>query len=753
MPEQTIRLSVTGMMCAGCVSSVETALQSVQGVTQADVNLAERTAMVSGHFDPAAVVKSVKAAGYTAAIMQGYTAEEEKEAHEQQQYQHLWKRVWVAGIPGAFLMVGDMVLGILPGMDGSGRWFWLFTGLVTLAVMAYSGGHFYKGAWQQLKHRSSNMDTLIALGTGTAWLYSMLVVLFPDAVPSLARHAYFEAALVIIALVSFGNALEMRARGRTSAAIKSLMKLQPPVAHVIRNGQELDLPLEEVGLEETLRVRAGETVPLDGKVLEGQSHVDESMLTGESVPVAKNAGDEVTGGTLNGSGSFLMQVSHIGADTVLAQIIDMIRKAQSSKPPIARLVDKVASVFVPVVVSIAILTFVLWYWLGPEPSLSYALVTSMTVLVIACPCALGLATPIAIIAGVGKAAQSGILIRNGEALQLAAKLDTIVLDKTGTITQGKPTLNTIHVANGQDADHLLQISTSLERGSEHPLGATIRAAAKDKGLADLPVEGFSAIAGHGVQASVEGNTFFIGNTRLMQQQKLSLDDWQPRLKELDQQGQTPVFLADEKQVLALFGIADAIKDDAVESIRRLQQQGLEVIMLTGDRREVAGHIARQVGIQALHAEVLPADKSQIVADLQAQNKKVAMVGDGVNDAPALAQADIGIAIGAGTDVAIAAADITLMGSSLRGIADAITISKATNRNIWQNLFGAFVYNSLGIPVAAGVLYPFFGLLLNPMIAGAAMAMSSVTVVTNANRLSRLSLPNQNKNPARGGVQG
>lgn len=564
----------------------------------------------------------------------------------------------------------------------------------------------------------------------------MLVVLFPDAVPSLARHAYFEAALIIIALVSVGNALEMRARGRTSAAIKNLMKRQPPIAHVIRNGREIDLPLEEVGLEETLRVRVAETIPLDGKVLEGQSHVDESMLTGESIPVAKSKGDDVTGGTLNGSGSFLMQVSHIGADTVLEQIIDMIRKAQSSKPPIARLVDKVASIFVPVVITIALLTFGLWYWLGPEPSLSYAIVTSMTVLVIACPCVLGLATPISIIAGVGRAAQSGILIRNGDALQLAAKLDTIVLDKTGTITQGKPTLNAIHVADGQDENHLLQLAASLEQGSEHPLGATIRSAAKDKGLAELPVTGFNTVAGHGVQASVEGQSFSIGNTRLMRQQGLALDVWQTPLQALDKQGQTPVFLADDQQILALFGIADAIKADAVDSIQHLQQQGLDVIMLTGDRLEVAEYIARQVGIQTLHAEVLPADKSRLIAELQAQGRKVAMVGDGINDAPALAQADVGIAIGAGTDVAIAAADITLMGSSLRGIADAIAISKATNRNIWQNLFGAFVYNVLGIPVAAGILYPLTGLLLNPMIAGAAMALSSVTVVTNANRLSR-----------------
>ncbi|WML84916.1 heavy metal translocating P-type ATPase [Thiothrix subterranea] len=725
------------MMCAGCVSSVETALQSVAGVTQANVNLAERTAQVLGKVDPAALVQAVKAAGYTAAIMQGRAAEQEKEAHEQAQYQRLWRRVWVAGIPAAALFIGDMLLHVLPGMEGSGRWFWLSTGLVTLAVMVYSGGHFFTGAWQQLKHRNSNMDTLIALGTGTAWLYSMLVVLFPAAIPSLARHAYFEAALVIIALVSFGNALEMRARGRTSAAIKSLMKLQPPIAHVIRNGQELDLPLEEVGLEETLRVRAGETVPLDGKLLQGQSHVDESMLTGESVPVTKNAGDTLTGGTLNGSGSFLMQVSHIGADTVLAQIIAMIRQAQSSKPAIARLVDKVASVFVPVVVSIAIVTFMLWYWLGPEPSLSYAIVTSMTVLVIACPCALGLATPISIIAGVGKAAQSGILIRNGEALQQAAKLDTVVLDKTGTITQGKPTLNLTHAAAGQDADHLLQLAASLERGSEHPLGAAIREAAKAKGLADVPVANFTAIVGHGAQAVLDGQTWYIGNTRLMTRQGLALDAWQDRLKALDAQGQTPVFLADSQQVVALFGIADAIKPDAAASIHALQQQGLDVIMLTGDRREVAEHIAQQVGIRSVYAEVLPADKLQLIGTLQAQGRKVAMVGDGVNDAPALAQADVGIAIGAGTDAAIAAADITLVGHSLRGISHAIAVSKATVRTIWQNLFGAFIYNVLGIPVAAGLLYPFTGLLLDPMIAGLAMALSSVTVVANANRLARL----------------
>lgn len=737
MSTRTIRLSVAGMMCAGCVSSVEKALKSVKGVIEADVNLAERTALVTGDFIPDAVVKAVKEAGYTAAIMQGRKAEAEKEHREQQQYQHLWKRVWVAGIPGAILMFGDMVLGVLPGVDSSGRWFWLLTGLLTLLVMVYSGGHFFRGAWQQLKHRNSNMDTLIALGTGTAWTYSMLVVLFPAVVPSLARHAYFEAALIIIALVSLGNALEMRARGRTANAIKSLMNLQPPMAHIIRNGQEIDIPLEEVGLEETLRVRAGEIIPLDGEVIEGHSYVDESMLSGESIPVEKNTGDDVTGGTVNGTGSFLIQVSHIGADTTLAQIINMIRQAQSSKPTIARLVDKIASVFVPIVVFIALCTFGLWYWLGPEPSLSYAIVTSMTVLVIACPCALGLATPISIIAGIGKAAQAGVLIRNGEALQQAAKLDTVVLDKTGTITQGKPTVNVIYVTDGQDQNHCLQLASSLEQGSEHPLGKAIREAAKTASLHDFSVSNFKAIEGYGVQALLEERVYRIGNTRLMEQQGLELGAWEDKLHGLDVQGQTPVFLADDQQILALFGIADAIKEDAPDSIQTLQQQGLDVIMLTGDRREVAEHIAQKVGIKTVHAEVLPADKSKIVAQLQAEGHKVAMVGDGINDAPALARANIGIAIGAGTDVAIAAADVTLMGASLRGIPQAIRISKATTRNIWQNLFGAFIYNSLGIPIAAGVLYPVTGLLLNPMIAGAAMALSSVTVVANANRLSRL----------------
>ena len=736
---ETVRLSIAGMMCAGCVSSVENALQAVAGVETAHVNLAERTALIAGTAKPEDLVSVVKQAGYDAAIMQGRQAEADKQAAEEVYYKTLWRRVWVAALPGAFLMLGEMILQVLPPMHGSGRWFWLVMGLITLGVLIYSGGHFFRGAWQQLKHHSSNMDTLIALGTGTAWVYSMLVVIFPSAFPSLAQHAYFEAALVVIALVNLGNALEMRARGRTTAAIKHLMNLQPPMAHVLRNGEELDLPLEEVGLQETLRVRSGETIPLDGIVLEGQSHVNEAMLSGEALPVAKAKDSSVTGGTQNGEGSFLMKVSHIGADTVLAKIIDMIRQAQSSKPAIARLADQVASVFVPVVVAIAALTLLLWLWLGPEPSLSYALVTAMTVLVIACPCALGLATPIAIIAGTGKAAQNGILIRNSDALQQASKLDTIVLDKTGTLTEGKPTLTNIYPAADYDKNTVLQIAASLEKGSEHPLGQALRTAAKAEKLKDLKVKDFSSLTGHGVQGSIAEESYFIGNTRLMQQQHLSLEAWQTNLQQLDTAGQTPIFLAKQTQVIALFAIADALKSDALTSVQNLQAQGLELIMLTGDRREVAETLAAQLGIQTVHAEVLPADKLAVIKQLQQQGKTVAMVGDGINDAPALAQADVGFAIGAGTDVAIAAADITLIGSSLAGIERAIRISKATIKTIWQNLFFAFAYNVVGIPVAAGVLYPLFGILLDPMLAGAAMALSSVTVVLNANRLAQLTL--------------
>jgi Cu+-exporting ATPase len=575
---------------------------------------------------------------------------------------------------------------------------------------------------------------LIALGTGAAWVYSMAIALFPEAVPSIARHAYFEAAAVIIALINLGQALEQRARGKTSEAIKRLIGLQPKTARVIRDGEELDIPISEVGLDETIRVRPGEKIPVDGEIIEGRSSVDESMLTGEPLPVEKKAGDEVTGGTLNKTGTFLFQAKHIGADTALARIIDMVRRAQSSKPAIGRLADRISAVFVPSVLIIAVLTFLAWYNVGPDPRVSFALVATMTVLIIACPCALGLATPISIMVGVGKAADYGILIRNGEALQQAGRLTAVVLDKTGTITTGKPTVTALLAAPGFTEQQLLALAASLEAGSEHPLAQAIVEAAQAKGTVPAPASGFEAIAGHGVRGSVDGKSLLLGNVKLMRDRTIALEGLETRAAELAAQAHTPMFLAVDGRIAGIVAVSDPLKTDSRAAVARLHAEGLKVVMITGDNAATAKAVAAQVGVDEVLAEVLPGDKAREVERLQARGEIVGMVGDGINDAPALAQADVGFAIGTGTDVAIESADVTLMRGSLNGVADAIAISRATVRNIKQNLFGAFVYNTLGIPVAAGMLYPFLGLLLNPVIAGAAMAMSSVTVVSNANRL-------------------
>ncbi|MDX1488743.1 MAG: copper-translocating P-type ATPase, partial [Acidiferrobacterales bacterium] len=581
---------------------------------------------------------------------------------------------------------------------------------------------------------NANMDTLIALGTGTAWAYSMLVVVFPAVVPSLARHAYFEAAAIIISLINLGSALEMRARGKTSEAIKRLIGLQPKTARVIRNGEERDVPIEEVGLDETLRVRPGEKIAVDGEIIDGHSSVDESMLTGEPIPVVKRVGDEVVGGTINKTGTFLYKATRIGKDTALARIIEMVRQAQNAKPAIGRLADKISAIFVPVVLMVAVLTFLGWFNLGPEPRVSYMLVATMTVLIIACPCALGLATPISIMVGVGKAAEYGILIRNGEALQQAGKLTTVVLDKTGTVTEGRPAVTALLPHADWDEQRLLTVAASLETGSEHPLGEAIVQAAKDKSISLAPVSDFKAIAGHGVSGTVDGKHALFGNLKLMNDHGIDVEVLPQRAAELSAQAHTPMYLAVDGKAAGIVAVADPIKADSKAAIERLHAVGLKVVMVTGDNRSTADAVARQVGIDEVFAEVLPQDKAEKVALLQQRGEIVGMVGDGINDAPALARADVGYAIGTGTDVAIESADVTLMRGSLHGVADAIAISLATVRNIKQNLFGAFIYNTLGIPVAAGVLFPFTGLLLNPIIAGAAMAMSSVTVVSNANRL-------------------
>jgi len=730
----THRLSISGMSCAGCVATVENALKNVPGVIESTVNFAEHTATVRGSVDAKALIAAVTASGYSAAELRGLEDETEKEAAELVHYRALLRKFIAASVIGLPLMLAEL-LGVMPMLDmPSGRIFWLVVGAATLWVLVYAGGHFFRGAWKSFRAHNANMDTLIALGTGAAWVFSMLVVVFPGIVPSLARHAYFEAAAIIIALINLGQALEMRARGKTSEAIKRLIGLQPKTARVIRDGKEIDIPISEVGLDETIRVRPGEKIPVDGVIIEGHSSVDESMLTGEPMPVEKKTGDEVVGATFNKSGSFLFQAKHIGADTALARIIEMVRRAQSSKPAIGRLADKISAVFVPSVLIIAVLTFLAWFNLGPEPRFSFSLVATMTVLIIACPCALGLATPISIMVGVGKAAEYGILIRNGEALQQAGKLTTIVLDKTGTVTEGRPTVTALVPAAGWDEQKLLAVAASIETGSEHPLAEAIVSAAKAKGITLSAVSGFEAITGHGVSATMEGKKVLFGNARLMAKHNIDLGNLPKRAEELAAQAQTPMFLAVADTIAGIVSVADPIKPDSKAAIARLHAIGLKVVMITGDNRATAEAVAREVGLDEVMAEVLPGDKAAKVSGLQTRGEIVGMVGDGINDAPALAQADVGYAIGTGTDVAIESADVTLMRGSLHGVADAIAISRATVRNIKQNLFGAFIYNVLGIPIAAGALYPFTGLLLNPIIAGAAMAMSSVTVVSNANRL-------------------
>jgi Cu+-exporting ATPase len=612
---------------------------------------------------------------------------------------------------------------------------WLSIAAFTGMVMLYTGWHYFAGAFRSLKSGSATMDTLIALGTGTAWLYSTIIVVFPALVPEIARHVYFEAAVIIIGMVNLGQALEQRARGKTSQAIRRLLDLQQKTARVVRDGEEIDVPIDSVVIGDIVRVRPGEQIAVDGVVTEGQTNIDESMLTGEPVPVTKTIGDEVSAGTMNKTGSVLFSATRVGSNTALARIIRMVRQAQNSKPPIGKLADSIAAVFVPVVMLIAIAAALAWYFMGPEPRIVYAVVTAVTVLIIACPCALGLATPMSVMVGIGKAAEHGVLIRNGEALQTASRLSTIMLDKTGTITAGRPEVIEIHALGEHTQDDVLRLAASLEAGSEHPLAQAFIDAAKQQELDLVAVELFMAIAGQGISGEVDGDQLLLGSGKLMTRAGVDMDEKSTEIgNQTTEKARTPVFLASGGQLIAIFSVADPVKPESVEAIKRLHATGLKIVMLTGDKLQTAEVVAREVGIDEIRAEVLPEDKKDLVAELQAQGERVGMVGDGINDAPALAIANVGFAIGTGTDVAIESADITLMRGSLHGVADAMEVSKATMRNIRQNLFGAFLYNTAGIPIAAGVLYPLTGLLLNPIIAGTAMAFSSVTVVSNANRL-------------------
>ena len=742
MPEQKQLFALSGVSCAGCVRKIEGAVESVPGVSEAKVNLAEKTLTVVGNANRERCIQAVENAGYGAAPAKEDPRKqrEQQKAEDLRHYRQLLWRCGFALALGIPLMAWGLVTGEMSVHTPAQQLAWGVVGLVTLAVMVFCGGHFYTGGWKAFRHHSANMDTLIALGTGAAWLYSMLVVLFPGMLPEAARHVYFEASAMIIGLINLGQALEVRARGKTSAAVEKLLELQDTSARVLRDGEEVDIPLDQVQPGDRMRVRPGEKVPVDGVVRVGSSLVDESMLTGEPVPVKKSEGDYVSAGTFNKNGTLIFEAEKVGAETRLSQIIEMVRAAQNSRVPIARMADQISAIFVPAVMVIAIVAALVWFNFGPDPKAAHMLVVLISVLIIACPCALGLATPMSVMVGVGKGAEHGVLIRNGKALQQASDLDTLVVDKTGTLTEGAPKLTDIET--DLDDNELLGLLAALEAGSEHPLAEAIVDAARNKELTLAQVEDFEAITAHGVRGQVEGKQILLGNRKLMQRESIDTATWQEKAEALAAQGRTAMYAAVDGAMAGIIAVADPIREDAQAAVQRLKTLGLRIEMLTGDNHATAQAVASQLGIEHVHADLLPEDKEKIVAGLQKGGATVGMAGDGINDAPALARADVGFAIGAGTDVAIETADITLMRSSLHGVADAVELSRATLRNIKQNLFGAFIYNTLGIPVAAGALYPLTGTLLSPVIAGAAMAFSSVTVVSNANRLRLFSPSHQ-----------
>jgi len=743
----TARIPIDGMHCSSCVIRVELALRTTPGILSARANLGPNA--VDIEYDPEtvdfdAIRKAIASAGYRVAEPKIDPASETldpAEAANEQEYRNLMRKFWFAAaisVPVMALSYPDLIPGLrewMPMGSGTRRIVWSLLGVLSLPVLVWAGSQFFIGMWDALKHRAANMHTLIAIGISAAYLYSVVAVAWPGLFPNMAlAEVFWDVTDVVVALVVLGLALEIKAKGRTSQAIKKLIGLQAKIARVIRDGKESDISVEEVVVGDVVVVRPGEKVPVDGEVISGSSAVDESMITGESMPIEKQSGDEVIGGTLNKTGSFRFTATKVGKDTALATIIRMVKDAQGSKAPIQRVVDTVSGYFVPAVMILAVLAFVVWYVFGPEPRLIYATVVFVTTLIIACPCALGLATPTSLTVGIGKGAENGILIRSGDALQASEKLNTIILDKTGTITKGEPALTDVVTAPGYDEPTVLRLTASLERGSEHPLGEAIVKGAITRNLTLSDAENFIAIPGHGVSGRIDGHDVLFGNAKLMRDRNVTIDmllgDWE----RLAGEGKTPMYVAIDGKAAALIGVADTVKSDSKAAIAVLKNLGIEVVMLTGDNERTGRAIAREVGIDRVLAEVLPNDKAHEVQKLQLEGKSVGMVGDGVNDAPALAQADVGFAIGTGTDVAIEASDVTLIKGSLIGVVTAIEISRATMRNVRQNLVGAFGYNSLGIPVAMGVLYPFIGLLLSPLIAAAAMAFSSVTVVTNANRL-------------------
>jgi Cu+-exporting ATPase len=768
---ESIRIPVSGMTCAACSSRIQKALARQPGVADASVNLMMKTATVQ--FDPTAItpeqlVETVRHTGYGAQLAApDQSAFEEQEARDRanlEEFQEFKRKAIVSGIVGAIAMIISMpLMAHISISDPFMRWAtkaihpvfhdlvpWLYrlpmqviTGalmVATLGIMLWAGRHFYTRAWAAFRHHSADMNTLVAVGTGAAFLYSVFATVAPSFFfhRGMTADVYYEAVIIIIALILTGNAFEARAKTRTASALRALVQLQPKTARVVRSGEtgEVDAPIETVETGEVVVVRPGERIPVDGEVLSGESAVDESMLTGESLPVSKRTGDRVIGGTINRTGAFRYRATTLGTDSVLARIVKLMRDAQGSRAPIQKLADQISGIFVPVVLSLAIATFVVWFVAADQAPAVRAFAAAVAVLIIACPCAMGLAVPTAVMVATGKGAELGVLIKGGEALQRAGDLRTIVLDKTGTVTEGRPTVTDVvlHAGSPRSADDLLRLVAALETMSEHPLADAIVRHARDKKLA-LPVpEGFQSMTGRGATGTVDGVALAVGNAALMSDWAIDVRPLATDVERLAADGKTPMYVAADGELAAVVAVADPIKDTSREAIRRFHDLGLQVVMLTGDNRRTAEAVAKLAGIDRVVAEVLPEGKVAEIARLQSEGQVVAMVGDGINDAPALARADIGMAIGTGTDIAVEAGDIVLMRGDLRAAAHAVELSRRTMRTMKQNLFWAFIYNVIGIPVAAGVLYPAFGLLLSPILASAAMAFSSVSVVANSLRL-------------------
>lgn len=741
-PPQDYELTIQGMHCASCVGRVERALAAVDGVTEVSVNLATARAHLttSPSVTASLLIDTVKQAGYSATVAQRGDTQQLAHQHEEEYHQLGQQLRWaaVATLPVFIMEMGGHLIPALHHwlMATLGPWNWIIQALLTTLVMFGPGRGFYVTGIPALLRGAPDMNSLVAVGSLAAWGYSLVATFFPSVLPAGTVNVYFEAAAVIVTLILLGRLLEARARGRTSDAIARLIKLQPHTATRIRNGVQETLDVVQIQPGDLLMVRPGERIPLDGTLTEGDSYVDESMMTGESMPVHKQAGDEVVGGTLNAHGAFQYRVTKTGDDTLLAQIIQLVETAQASKLPIQALVDRVTRWFVPGVMFIALLTFGLWLAFGPEPALSFALVNAVAVLIIACPCAMGLATPTSIMVGTGRAASMGLLFRRGAALQALADVTTIAFDKTGTLTQGQPQLTDIILAPGFERSAVLALAAAAESSSEHPIARALMQATQEEHLALGTLESFEALAGYGIKARVAGHDIAIGAPRLMAAQGVDVTPLAARAQQLAEAGKTPVFIAQDQQLAALVALADTLKPGTAEALKQLHQMGFHIAMISGDNTRTAHAIAQQLDIDKVMAEVLPDQKVEALKQLREQYGAIAFVGDGINDAPALAEADLGLAIGTGTDIAIDSADVVLVSGDIQGVPKSIALARATLRNIQQNLFWAFAYNVALIPLAAGLAYPFWGLLLSPMLAAGAMALSSVFVVTNALRLRR-----------------